>query len=114
MIGIRCARCGKIHFTDDTMQKVVSYNGKKLVLVCRDDRLCTERRGKVINHKSIGTYHDLSKATAIQFAIGIDEQNHKAAYVAQKAREQRARNKAYMQRLVREVTNVQADCQMGR
>lgn len=64
--------------------------------------------------KSIRTYHDLSKATAIKFAEGVEMSNRRMAYMERKAREARARNKAFMQRLIQEVTNVQADCQMGR
>ena len=44
MFGIRCARCGRIHYTDDTMQRIVTYSGKRTALVCRDDRNCRERR----------------------------------------------------------------------
>lgn len=37
---IRCARCGKIHWSTSTMRKIVSYNGKKMVRVCYDERAC--------------------------------------------------------------------------
>ena len=36
---MKCARCGQIR-EESQLQEVVSYNGKKLVSVCRDDREC--------------------------------------------------------------------------
>ena len=36
----RCARCGRVHESTDTMRQVVAYNCKKLVWVCYDDRNC--------------------------------------------------------------------------
>lgn len=42
-----CARCGKYHETNDTMQPVVTYSGKRTVWLCHDDRNCRERRVSV-------------------------------------------------------------------
>ena len=39
----RCARCGRVHLTTDTMRQVVSYNGKRLVWVCWDQYTCYSR-----------------------------------------------------------------------
>lgn len=36
---MKCARCGQIR-EESQLQEVVSYNGKKLVMVCHDDREC--------------------------------------------------------------------------
>ena len=36
----RCARCGRVHLTTDTMRRIVSYSGRRMVLVCWDDRTC--------------------------------------------------------------------------
>ena len=63
-------------------------------------------------HSSFRTYKQLSEATAISFAPSIDQQNRKAAYFAEKTRERRAREKAYTEKLIQEVTtHVPADSQ---
>lgn len=36
----RCARCGRIHLTTDTMRRIASYSGRRMVWVCWDDRAC--------------------------------------------------------------------------
>lgn len=63
-------------------------------------------------HSSFRTYRELSDATAISFAPGIDAQNRRMAYMARKERERRAREKEHTQKMIQEATNhVQADCQ---
>ena len=65
-----------------------------------------EKEGCLLSGKSIRTYHDLSKATSIKFAEGVELSNRRMAYMERKAREARARNKAFMRKLIEEVTNV--------
>lgn len=57
-------------------------------------------------HSSFRSYRQLAESTAVSFAPGIDAQNRKAAYFAEKARERRAREKEFTKRLIQEVTNV--------
>ena len=46
-MATRCARCGQPKNPDE-LQMIVSWNGKKMVPVCRDDREC--RRGNGEHH----------------------------------------------------------------
>jgi hypothetical protein len=57
MFTIRCARCGKIHYSASTLRRVVSYNGKKLVRVCSDDRQCWPSNNK----SSGGNYENIKR-----------------------------------------------------
>lgn len=54
MLVYVCDRCGRFHATTDNMEQIVSYDGKRMLLVCRDDRQC--RRVKNVrshNHISV-------------------------------------------------------------
>lgn len=113
-----CANCGR-ELTLDTMQYRYLPSGCGREIVCRDDRTCEptmktivtlmdhQQKGRYkVNHKSITSYRELSNVTAISFAAGIEQQNRRMAYMAQKARETRAREKEYQRKLMEEVLNV--------
>lgn len=54
---MKCARCGRRR-VESQLQMVVSYNGKKLVPVCRDDRECFRFEQKLDQNISRFGRHD--------------------------------------------------------
>ena len=52
-----------------------------------------------MNHKSFRSCHELSGAVCVSFAAGIAADIHREQYRADKARQARAREKAYWQTL---------------
>lgn len=54
---MRCKRCGRER-EESQLQLTVSYNGKKLVMVCHDDRECFRVEQKLNQNVSRFGQHD--------------------------------------------------------